>query len=122
MLVPSAGHIGNPLTQTQLLVPIPKPSADDSIAFPSVALPSQKTVKAPLKKISNPSQALAHLEKHNAKIAALPEDKRKEVEERERWAKAEARAAGVKIVDEEKTLKKAVKREEKRKGKSGKEW
>lgn len=75
-----------------------------------------------MKKLSNPSQALAHLEKHNAKLASLPEDKRKEVEERERWAKAEARAAGVKVADEEKTLKKAVKREEKRKGKSGKEW
>jgi hypothetical protein len=88
-----------------------------------MALPStSKQSKAPLKHISNPSQALAHLEKHNSKLAGLPEEKRKEVEERERWAKAEERARGGKVADEEKTLKKAVKRLEKTKSKSGKDW
>jgi hypothetical protein len=88
-----------------------------------MALPStSKQGKAPLKHISNPSQALAHLEKHNSKLAGLPEEKRKEVEERERWAKAEERARGGKVADEEKTLKKAVKRLEKTKSKSGKDW
>lgn len=75
-----------------------------------------------MKALSNPQQALAHLEKHNAKLAAMPEEKRKEIEERERWAKAEERARGGKVADEEKTLKKAVKRMEKTKSKSGKEW
>lgn len=110
--------------QTQLLVP-QLPREDDSIAFPSVALPSgsKKTGNGgPLKKLSNPSQALAHLEKHNAKLASLPEEKRKEIEEREMWAKAEERAAGGKVADETKVLKKAVKREEKRKSKAGQEW
>jgi hypothetical protein len=65
---------------------------------------------------------LAHLEKHNAKLASLPEDKRKEIEERERWAKAEERASGGKVVDSASTLKKAVRRTEKTKAKSGKEW
>ena len=55
-------------------------------------------------------------------MASLPEEKRKEVEERERWAKAEERARGGKVADEEKALKKAVKRLEKTKSKSGKEW
>lgn len=88
-----------------------------------MSLPStSRQGKAPLKALSNPSQALAHLEKHNAKLASLPEEKRKEIEERERWAKAEARASGGKVADEEKTLKKAVKRMEKTKSKSGKEW
>ena len=95
----------------------------DSVSYQSMALPStSKQGKAPLKHISNPSQALAHLEKHNSKLAGLPEEKRKEVEERERWAKAEERARGGKVADEEKTLKKAVKRLEKTKSKSGKDW
>ncbi|KAL7422641.1 hypothetical protein Q5752_001932 [Cryptotrichosporon argae] len=109
--------------KTQLIVPETK--AADTLLFPSLALPSSSSRASsggPLKKLSNPSQALAHLEKHNAKLAALPEDKRREAEERERWAKAEARAAGTKVADEERTLKKAVKREEKRKAKSGAAW
>ncbi len=52
----------------------------------------------------------------------MPEEKRKEIEERERWAKAEERARGGKVHDQEKELKKAVKRGEKGKMKSGKEW
>ncbi|CAK9782834.1 hypothetical protein CC85DRAFT_286418 [Cutaneotrichosporon oleaginosum] len=107
--------------KTQLIVPEIRKQVDDVI-LPSVALPSAKSTKVPLKKLANPSQALAHLEKHNSKLAQLPEEKRKAALERDLWAKAEARAAGTKIADEEKVLKKAVKREEKRKAKSGKAW
>ena len=115
-------------SQTQLIVPQlprtnPKPSSSENVTYPSLHLPStSKQSKAPLKSLPNPSQALAHLERHNAKLASLPEDKRKEIEERERWAKAEERAKGGKIADEEKVLKKAVKRVEKAKAKSGQEW
>lgn len=100
------------------------PRESDSISYPSVSLPgsSAHRSKAPIKHISNPTQALAHLEKHNAKLASLPEDRRKEIEERERWAKAEERASGGKVVDSASTLKKAVRRTEKTKAKSGKEW
>ncbi|GMK59282.1 hypothetical protein CspeluHIS016_0702970 [Cutaneotrichosporon spelunceum] len=110
--------------KTQLIVPEARREvgAADDVILPSVALPSSKTVKAPLKKLANPSQALAHLEKHNARIAQLPDEKRRAALDRDLWAKAEARAAGTKIADEEKVLKKAVKREEKRKSKSGKAW
>ncbi|TXT10769.1 hypothetical protein VHUM_02274 [Vanrija humicola] len=107
--------------KTQLLVP-QLPRETDSVTFPSVALPSAGKSRAPLKKLSNAGQALAHLEKHQNKLASLPEDKRREAEERDRWAKAEERAAGGKVADDEKVLKKAVKREEKRKAKGGKEW
>lgn len=102
-------------------MPEPRKAADDVI-LPSVALPSSKAAKVPLKKLANPGQALAHLEKHNSKLSQLPEEKRKAALERDLWAKAEARAAGTKIADEEKVLKKAVRREEKRKAKSGKAW
>ncbi|WVQ95736.1 hypothetical protein IAU59_002835 [Kwoniella sp. CBS 9459] len=109
--------------KTQLIVPQLR-DEPDSLSFPSVSLPSSTKTKSKsnIKQISNPAQALAHLEKHNAHLAALPEDKRKEAEERERWAKAEERAAGGKVADQEKVLKKAVKRVEKTKAKSSREW
>lgn len=109
--------------KTHLLVPELPRGAGDDIELPAVALPSSsKGARAPLKKLANAAQALAHLEKHNAKLASLPEDRRKEAEQRELWAKAEERARGGKVADEAGVLKKAVKREEKRKLKSGQAW
>ncbi|ODO10338.1 hypothetical protein I350_00933 [Cryptococcus amylolentus CBS 6273] len=109
--------------KTQLIVPQLPAHQEDSLSFPSVSLPSSSSgPKSQYKRIANPSQALAHLENQKAKLAALPEDKRKEAEERERWAKAEERASGGKVADQEKVLKNAVKRKEKGKAKSGKEW
>ncbi|CAD6579547.1 MAG: hypothetical protein TREMPRED_002515 [Tremellales sp. Tagirdzhanova-0007] len=110
--------------KTQLLVP-EIVRDQDTLSFPAVSLPSSSSTskpKAPLKTLSNPSQALAHLTKHNAQLASLPEERRREAEERERWAKAEERAGGGKIADQEGVLKKAVKRAEKGKAKSGQEW
>lgn len=104
---------------------MPKATDQETVSFPTISLPSSSSKpkpKAPLKSLSNPTQALAHLEKHSAQLASLPEEKRREVEERERWAKAEERASGGKVADQEGVLRKAVKRAEKGKVKSGKEW
>lgn len=75
-----------------------------------------------LKTSSNPVQALEQLAARKEKLAALPEDKRKSIEERDKWEKAEARMEGVKLFDDETRLKKAVKRVEKQKDKSKKNW
>lgn len=99
-------------------------TVEENVSFPSLDLPSARAAKSAthVKSISNPTQALEHLQKRAEKLAALPEEKRKEIEEKERWAKAQERAEGTKVRDDEGKLKKAAKRIEKQKSKSGKEW
>ncbi|KAJ7093206.1 surfeit locus protein 6-domain-containing protein [Mycena epipterygia] len=119
------------ITQTQLLVPDDansrsKPSHGHNssgvtnVAFSSLAGSSKKSQS--LKTTSNPTQALSQIASRKEKLAALPEDKRKSIEEKEKWAKAAARLEGVKVRDDESRLKKAVKRKEKEKGRSKRDW
>lgn len=121
--------------QTQLLVPEEGSSSKagqsqdpkakyTSIAFSSVAGTSGSSSKktAHLKTASNPTQALEQLASRKEKVASMPEEKRKAIEEKEKWEKAEARMEGVKVHDDEGRLKKAAKRKDKQKQKSKKEW
>jgi len=52
----------------------------------------------------------------------MPSDKRAAMEDKDRWEKAAARMEGVKVKDDEGRLKKAVKRADKEKKKSKKDW
>jgi len=70
----------------------------------------------------DPKSALAKFEAQKKRIAGLDEDKRKEVLEKETWLAARRRAEGEKIHDDESLLKKAVKRKDKAKKKSEREW
>lgn len=92
-----------------------------SVTFSAVA-GSKQSVNKHLKTSSNPQQALAKITSRTEKLAALPQDKRKEQEERDMWQKAQARVDGGKVRDDEARLKKAVKRREKEKTKSKKNW
>ncbi|OJA15708.1 hypothetical protein AZE42_12117 [Rhizopogon vesiculosus] len=92
-----------------------------NVAFSVVAGSSSKKAAA-LKTASNPNQALSQLAARKEKLESMPEDKRKMIEDKTRWAKAEARLEGVKVKDDEGRLKKAVKRKEKEKTKSKKSW
>jgi len=92
-----------------------------NVTFSSISgSTSKKAVH--LKSSNNPTQALSQLSSRKEKLAALPEEKRKTAEERERWAKAEARIEGVKVKDNEGLLRKAIKRKEKEKTRSKMKW
>lgn len=71
---------------------------------------------------SDPKTALLKLEAQKKRIAGMDEDKRKEVLEKETWLAARKRAEGEKVHDNESLLKKALKRKEKSKKKSEREW
>ncbi|KAB5526335.1 surfeit locus protein 6-domain-containing protein [Coniochaeta sp. 2T2.1] len=76
----------------------------------------------PTKKKLDPKSALAKVEAQKRRLAELDDDKRKDVLEKETWLAARRKAEGEKVRDDEGLLKKAVKRKEKAKQKSEKEW
>jgi len=115
-------------SKTQLLVPDhphqlnkdgPQ-STMTTVAYSALAGSAKKGQK--FKTTADPQQALQQLAARKEKLASLPEEKRKTVEEKEKWAKAEAKLEGVKVHDDETRLKKAAKRKEKEKTKSKKDW
>ncbi|KAK7745919.1 hypothetical protein SLS53_002638 [Cytospora paraplurivora] len=71
---------------------------------------------------TDPKSALAKLEAQKKRLAALDDDKRKEVLEKETWLAARRKAEGEKVRNDESLLKKAVKRKDKAKQKSEEAW
>jgi len=120
--------------KVQLLVPDPVPShsagprgppehdALATVSFSNLTGVAGSTKRNKLAVSSDPHTALSQLTARAAKLAALPEDKRAEYEERDRLAKAEIRAGGGKVRDDVSRLKKAIKRKDGEKLKSKKGW
>ncbi|KAI9052455.1 hypothetical protein LZ554_003800 [Drepanopeziza brunnea f. sp. 'monogermtubi'] len=68
------------------------------------------------------ASALKATEKNRARIAGLDDEKRADIEEKDLWLNAKKRAHGEKVRDDTSLLKKTLKRKEKSKKKSEKEW
>lgn len=80
-------------------------------------------LKVPKKKGSqDPATALQATEKKRLRLAGLDDEKRADIEEKEMWLSAKKRAHGEKVRDDTSLLKKTLKRKEKAKKKSEKEW
>jgi hypothetical protein len=71
---------------------------------------------------SDAKTALEAAERKKARINALDEAKRNDIQEKDLWLSAKKRAQGEKVFDNENMLKKSVKRQEKAKAKSKEEW
>ncbi|KKF92834.1 Ribosomal RNA-processing protein 14 [Ceratocystis platani] len=71
---------------------------------------------------SDPKTALLKLQNAKKRLAAMTPEKRAEIEDKEAWLTARRRAEGEKIRDDELSLKKAVKRKERVKKRSEREW
>lgn len=105
--------------------------ADNNFAFGRVAFGdgtklshdlTHELSSAKKKGPSDPKTALLKVQNEKKRLQAMDEEKRKDVAEKEAWLTARKRAEGEKIRDDEKLLKKAVKRKEQGKKKSEKAW
>jgi hypothetical protein len=70
----------------------------------------------------DPATALLASEKKRQRIAGFDDEKRADIEEKDLWLNAKKRAHGEKVRDDTSLLKKTLKRKEKAKKKSEKEW
>jgi hypothetical protein len=112
LLVPEAGSVHNKSQDAQ--------AKYTNVTFSSVTGAPKKGYH--LKTTADPRQAIQQMTAGKDKLAGMQEEKRKAVEEGEKWAKASAKLEGVKVRDDEARLKKAAKRKEKEKAKSKKTW
>ena len=83
----------------------------------STLLPNPKQ-KGP----QDPKTALTAAQNKHSRIAALDPTKRADIEDKDRWLNARKRIHGERVRDDANLLQKTVKRKEKAKGKSAKEW
>jgi len=119
---------GSPLSTPDIFSPR---SPQNNFAFGRVTFddgqqmdPNMTTILDPHKKKGpqDPRTALQAAQKKQARINGLDEAKKADIEEKDAWLNAKKRAHGEKVRDDTSLLKKALKRKEKAKSKSEKEW
>ena len=87
----------------------------------SAELDDIQNIRAP-KGPSDPATALQAAEKRRAHLASLDDSKRADIEVKDMWLNAKKHAHGERVRDDTSLLKKTLKRKEKQKDKSKKEW
>lgn len=106
-------------------------SPDNNFSFGRVAFADGQTLTNDLSSIrdapkkkgpQDAATALLASEKKRLRVAGLDDEKRADIEEKDVWLNAKKRAHGEKIRDDASLLKKTLKRREKAKKKSEKEW
>lgn len=80
------------------------------------------TPRSKSKGLSDPRTALQAAEKRKSRLAALDPEKQVDISEKDVWLNAKKRAHGERVRDDTSLLKKTLKRKEKQKKKSEKEW
>ena len=133
---------GSPLLSPAVMSPIPgrtvvpSPLGDhaessNNFSFGRIAFENGQTMTPNLHAVIDPHRrkgpqdpltALQAVNKRNERISALDPTKRADIEEKDSWLNARKRAHGERIRDDSSLLKKTLKRKEKAKKKSEKEW
>lgn len=108
----------------------PRPQ-ENSFSFSRLAFEDGTTADAGLTGLNDPRKkkgpqdpktALEAAQKKQARISGLDAEKRADIAEKDLWLNAKKRAHGERVRDDTSLLKKALKRKEKQKSKSGEQW
>lgn len=116
----SGSLLGSPMS------PLPSDAGRNSFSFGRVAFGDGSQLdEKQARKACGPSDAATALKASQAKqnrIDGLDAEKRATIAEKDMWANANSRARGEKVRDDTSLLKKALKRQQKKKSRSEKEW
>lgn len=111
--------------------PSPRPQDNNNFSFGRIAFEDGTAADAALHSLNDPKKAkgpqdprtaLQAAEKKQARLAGLDAEKRADIAEKDMWLNAKKHAHGERVRDDTNLLKKALKRKEKQKGKSEKQW
>ena len=121
---------GSPLSADIFSPRSPRPQ-ENNFSFSRLAFDDGTSADASLTSLSDPKKpkgpqdprtALEAAEKKQARLAGYDAAKRADIAEKDLWLHAKQRAHGERVRDDTSLLKKALKRQEKQKGKSEREW
>lgn len=121
---------GSPMSADIFSRSSPRPQ-ENNFSFSRLAFEDGTAANASLNELQDPRKkkgpqdphtALQAAEKKQSRLAGLDAEKRADIAEKDMWLNAKKRAHGERVRDDTSLLKKALKRKEKQKGKSEKEW